>query len=453
MVKKSTKKEKKKLGIELVRKRRMTKPAVGKAEAGSFSHVKDKIMRSELVDRDKRKKKTQKQKVRRGRAEAEAKGEDPEALGFPARQEPNTIEKMRETDVTVIDEHAALDEEIARDEDQDEFSPHFNFVTEPKIMLTTNLKPSKKMFSFLKELAAVLPNTKYYKRKGLGLKQILEYAKKRDFTLLLVVTENKTTKKPNGLYLCNLPCGPTSFWKLTKLKLGQEMRGSAPCNAEHAPELLLNNFSTRLGRRIARQIATIFPQKPDFHGRRSITFHNQRDFVFFRHYRYEFKAAGGGKKKKEAESDDEESSSSSDAGSSGAGAGGDQNVWEDGDEELSSEYSENGTRTVPVKKKDGRIVRASKTKGGASSGKKSKSSAAKVKKDKNKAKKKDQEDAADAPVDANGEKLVRAGLKEIGPRFTLKLRYLQQGTFDSKNGEYEFQWRPDSQVSRKKMFL
>lgn len=32
----------------------------------------------------------------------------------------------------------------------------------------------------------------------------------------------------------------------------------------------------------------------------------------------------------------------------------------------------------------------------------------------------------------------KVGLQEIGPRFTLKLRSLQKGTFDSKFGEFEF---------------
>ena len=32
----------------------------------------------------------------------------------------------------------------------------------------------------------------------------------------------------------------------------------------------------------------------------------------------------------------------------------------------------------------------------------------------------------------------KAGLQELGPRFTLKLRSLQKGSFDSKFGEYEF---------------
>ncbi|KNC85628.1 hypothetical protein SARC_02201 [Sphaeroforma arctica JP610] len=32
----------------------------------------------------------------------------------------------------------------------------------------------------------------------------------------------------------------------------------------------------------------------------------------------------------------------------------------------------------------------------------------------------------------------RVGLQEIGPRFTLKLKSVQKGTFDSKFGEFEF---------------
>jgi hypothetical protein len=54
------------------------------------------------------------------------------------------------------------------------------------------------------------------------------------------------------------------------------------------PELILNNFSTRLGHTVGRMFASLFPQSPDFVGRRVATFHNQRDFVFFRHHRYIF---------------------------------------------------------------------------------------------------------------------------------------------------------------------
>ena len=35
----------------------------------------------------------------------------------------------------------------------------------------------------------------------------------------------------------------------------------------------------------------------------------------------------------------------------------------------------------------------------------------------------------------------RVGLQELGPRFTLRPRYLQKGTFDSKNGEYYWMFK------------
>jgi ribosome production factor 1 len=52
--------------------------------------------------------------------------------------------------------------------------------------------------------------------------------------------------------------------------------------SSHRPELVLNNFGTRLGRRVGRMLGSLFHQEPQFRGRRVATFHNQRDFIFFR---------------------------------------------------------------------------------------------------------------------------------------------------------------------------
>ncbi|KAF4711137.1 Ribosome production factor 1, partial [Perkinsus olseni] len=123
---------------------------------------------------------------------------------------------------------------------------------------------------------------------------------------------------------------------------GADMKHGATCNPDDRPELLLNGFGTRLGHRVGRQIGSLFGAiQPDFRGRRVVAFHNQRDFVFFRHYRYVFRDL------------------------------------------------------------------------------------------------------------ENAEKDDRCALQEIGPRFTLKLRSLQLGLFAKRTGEYEYVWRPDSQVSRK----
>ncbi|KAH9640590.1 hypothetical protein HF086_000534 [Spodoptera exigua] len=117
----------------------------------------------------------------------------------------------------------------------------------------------------------------------------------------------------------------------------------ANVDEEEKLEVILNNFSTRLGLTVGRMLGALFHYEPQFRGRRAVTFHNQRDYIFFRHHRYEFTS-------------------------------------------------------------DGR----------------------------------------------------RAKLRELGPRFTLKLISLQQGTFDSKRGDYE--WiiagrRHQMETSRRKFFL
>jgi len=295
----------------------------------SFSHIKNKHKRSQMVSLMKREQKKVKAKSRRAKREAEARGEEVE------RQEPRSIDKMREEDETIV---PADDSEVEGDEAFDEFEKYFSGDKKPKLLFTTQRKPSARCFDLMKELIHVIPNTFYYPRKDFAFKKICEFAANKDFTDVILFHEK--AKKIQGLYVCHLPNGPTSYWRLTRLKLGQEMKGGATCNASHHPELIMNNFTTRLGRRLGRQLAALFPQMPDFRGRRTVTFHNQRDFVFFRHYRYNFKDEG-----------------------------------------------------------------------------------------------------------------TKCKLQEIGPRFTLKCRYLQHGTFDAKAGEYEYIWRPDSQVSRKKFFV
>ena len=123
----------------------------------------------------------------------------------------------------------------------------------------------------------------------------------------------------------------------------------------HQPEIILNNFTTRLGRRVGRMLGSMFYAKPAFQGRQAVTFHNQRDYIFVRHHRYIFEERGDDTKK----------------------------------------------------------------------------------------------DKAKPPA-----KRVIARLQELGPRFTLRLRWLQDGTFDTKFGEYEwFHRRKQMDTSRRKFHL
>lgn len=91
--------------------------------------------------------------------------------------------------------------------------------------------------------------------------------------------------------MSHLPEGPTATFRVSGVKLRQDIfhHGNP---TTHNPELIMNNFDTMTGHRIGRMLASLFPQVPQFVGRTVITFHNQRDFVFFRHHRYEFNEDG-----------------------------------------------------------------------------------------------------------------------------------------------------------------
>lgn len=58
---------------------------------------------------------------------------------------------------------------------------------------------------------------------------------------------------------------------------------------DHIPELVLNNFNTRLGKTVGRLFQSIFPHKPELQGRQVLTLHNQRDYIFLRRHRYVFR--------------------------------------------------------------------------------------------------------------------------------------------------------------------
>jgi ribosome production factor 1 len=134
-------------------------------------------------------------------------------------------------------------------------------------------------------MQTVFPSAEFRKREGIPLKEIVEYAKVKEFTDVVVVNEDNKTI--NGLVVCHLPDGPTAAFKVSSVVLNRDIKGHGKPTS-HKPELVLNNFNTRLGHRIGRMFGSLFCQDPNFRGRRVVTFHNQRDFIFFRHHRYVF---------------------------------------------------------------------------------------------------------------------------------------------------------------------
>lgn len=296
----------------------------------NISSIKNKFKRSEAFRKIKQQKRKEKIEERNKRKrEAELLGDD-----APPKQVPRTIENTREPDETMV---VPGDEEVEYDEANDAISSYFRRETTPKILITTSDRPRKKTNRFVFELKQAIPNCESKYRRSLDLKKVIPQAIAKGFTDLIVIHEDRG--EPNALYISHLPDGPTAYFKLSNVKLRKDIKNAGKL-CGNKPEVVLNNFNTRLGHSIGRILAALFPHEPQFQGRRVITFHNQRDFIFFRHHRYEFK---------------------------------------------------------------------------------------------------------------NKEKVA---LKELGPRFTLKLKSLQKGTFDSKYGEYEWiHKRHEMETSRRRFFL
>ncbi|KAI9321788.1 anticodon-binding protein [Dichotomocladium elegans] len=218
--------------------------------------------------------------------------------------------------------------EVAADEATDELASYFSGKT-PKIVVTTT-------YDFCADLVSIFPNTTFAKRgNNHGIKDIIQQSIKHDYTDVMIVNEDR--KIPNAITLIHLPNGPSAYFKLSSYTPSIRLPGKGLVTA-HNPELILNNFNTRLGHTIGRMFQSLMPQVPEFEGRQVVTFHNQRDFIFVRRHRYIFKDT------------------------------------------------------------------------------------------------------------------EKVGLKELGPRFTLKLRWLQKGTY-SRDNEYEWIFRPDMETNRKKFFL
>ncbi|TPX78388.1 hypothetical protein CcCBS67573_g00356 [Chytriomyces confervae] len=244
--------------------------------------IRNKMKRSEVVNKLRMEKARDKLKRRmKTRKEEENNPELKEER--LAANVPQTLETLREEDETLV---AADDEEVFASEETDEFASYFNG-TPPKILVTTSRRANPDTYEFANEFCTIFPDAQFVKRgPQFEVKKIVELAIGREYTDVIVINEDK--KKPNAITVIHLPNGPTAHFKLSSVKLNKEIRGHGTVGA-HKPELILNNFNTRLGHSIGRMFASLFPHVPEFKGRQVATFHNQRDFIFFRRHRYIFK--------------------------------------------------------------------------------------------------------------------------------------------------------------------
>ncbi|CDK26974.1 unnamed protein product [Kuraishia capsulata CBS 1993] len=240
-------------------------------------NIKNKQQRQKLYAKLKHEQQKTRHKERKARAKEEREN--------PALKEERLATNVPQT----IDSKRVFDETIeAEAEGEDDFMGYFEDATkEPKVLLTTNAHAKKPAYAFADMLMDVVPNVTFVKRKReYTMKDMAEYCSNREFTDLIVINEDK--KAVNGITFIHLPAGPTFYFSVSNIIDGKRIRGHGRAT-EHIPELVMNNFNTRLGKTVGRLFQCLFPHRPEFQGRQVVTLHNQRDYIFFRRHRYVFR--------------------------------------------------------------------------------------------------------------------------------------------------------------------
>lgn len=197
---------------------------------------------------------------------------------------PRTVENTRIVDETVIDPN---NEEIKLDIRNDELESHWdpNAERNPRVLITSSDNPHARTIQLCRELKTIIPKSEFRFRNRSAIKKIIKGCIERDFTDLIVINENR--REPNGMLIVHLPNGPTAKFRISSVKLTDQIPHARKPPSYNRPEVILNHFGTRLGQTVGRMFACLFPTLPKFKCQTVCTFHNQRDFIFFRYHRYE----------------------------------------------------------------------------------------------------------------------------------------------------------------------
>jgi len=159
-------------------------------------------------------------------------------------------------------------------------------VKDPKVLMTTARDPSSRLMQFVKEMKLVVPNCERVNRGSMVLPQMVEMARRNDFTDIVVFHEHRG--QPDGMVVCHLPHGPTAYFGLSNVVMRHDIKDRADLGtmSEAIPHIIMDSFASRLGERTSNILKHLFPAaKSD--SKRIITFANKEDFISFRHHTYQ----------------------------------------------------------------------------------------------------------------------------------------------------------------------
>lgn len=159
-------------------------------------------------------------------------------------------------------------------------------IADPKVCITTSRGPSSKLKQFAKEMRLVVPNSVRVNRGGYKIKDILLTLKQKEFTDIIIVHENRGI--PDGLTLCHLPHGPTLTFTLYNVVTRHDILAADPdvkrTVSEAYPNLIFENFTTKLGIRVKTALQSIFPVPKASETTRVMSFISSNDYISYRHH-------------------------------------------------------------------------------------------------------------------------------------------------------------------------
>lgn len=153
---------------------------------------------------------------------------------------------------------------------------------EPKVLITTSRSCSNRLHQFMQEMRIIIPNSYKLNRGNLVIKELVQIAKEKEFTDIILLHENRG--QPDGLILTHLPYGPTIYFGLYNVVLRHDIREIGTVS-EAYPHLVFDGFNSKLGNRVTEILKNIFPI-PKLDSNKVMAFACKDDVISFRHHSF-----------------------------------------------------------------------------------------------------------------------------------------------------------------------
>ena len=135
---------------------------------------------------------------------------------------PKTLDSTREVDPTMVIQHNNIDQEVMDDEMEDEFAQYFSNIVKPKILVTTRPRPSQSLFYFIYDLQQLIPNLEFYPRKSFSVKEICTFATNRNYTHVMILSQHEKSALCNGMTISHLGAGKKQIQQPQKQQQEQQ---------------------------------------------------------------------------------------------------------------------------------------------------------------------------------------------------------------------------------------